>query len=309
MISAALKASEARSFTSRIADVPNWAWWLLALSFIALKSWSVSGTGVFGNLGDSDDATRLIQVRELLASGHWFDTTTMKLGGNAGMLSHWSRLIDLPLATLIAGFSLVMPVRSAEWLTHIVWPVTLLGALLWVVYRTTAKIAGESAGRMALLLAVMSPFAYYQFAVGRIDHHNVMIAAAVSAVLLIWSNPQRTDIWRIAGVLTGVAVAVGYEALSARRRYRCLCRSLGSSRPPRCRTCGGFCHRTGADLRSRIRRNDRAVALDGHPLRRDLAEHGGVGLVRHVRRRHRRRTGPQLAHGRTPRRHHCRRQA
>jgi hypothetical protein len=214
MISAALKATEARSLTSRIADVPNWAWWLLALSFIAIKSWSVGGTGVFGNLGDSDDATRLIQVRELLASGHWFDTTTMKLGGNAGMLSHWSRLIDLPLATLIAGFSLVMPVRSAEWLTHIVWPVSLLGALLWIVYRTTAKVAGESAGRMALLLAVMSPFAYYQFAVGRIDHHNVMIAAAVSAVLLIWSNPQRADVWRIAGVLTGIAVAVGYEALA-----------------------------------------------------------------------------------------------
>ena len=76
MISAALKATEAKSFAARIADVPNWAWWLLALSFIALKSWSVSGTGVFGNLGDSDDATRLIQVRELMASGHWFDTTT-----------------------------------------------------------------------------------------------------------------------------------------------------------------------------------------------------------------------------------------
>jgi hypothetical protein len=214
MISAALKATEAKSFAARIADVPNWAWWLLAFSFIALKSWSVSGTGVFGNLGDSDDATRLIQVRELMASGHWFDTTTMKIGGNAGMLSHWSRLIDLPIATLIDGFSLVMPVRSAEWLTHIVWPVTLLGALLWVVYRTTAKVAGETAARMALLLAVMCPFAYYQFAVGRIDHHNAMIAAAVSAVLLIWSYPLRTDVWRVAGVLTGLAVAIGYEALA-----------------------------------------------------------------------------------------------
>ena len=138
----------------------------------------------------------------------------MKIGGNAGMLSHWSRLIDLPIATLIAGFSLVMPVRSAEWLTHIVWPVTLLGALLWVVYRTTAKVAGETAARMALLLAVMCPFAYYQFAVGRIDHHNAMIAAAVSAVLLIWSYPLRTDVWRVAGVLTGLAVAIGYEALA-----------------------------------------------------------------------------------------------
>ena len=98
----------------------------------------------FGNLGDPDDATRLIQVREFMASGHWFDTTTMKIGGDAGMLSHWSRLIDLPLATLIATFSLVMPAESAERLTHIVWPVTLLGAVLSVVYRSAATVAGKA---------------------------------------------------------------------------------------------------------------------------------------------------------------------
>src|ERR1700686_2925582 len=103
MISAVLKVTEARgfAFASRLAELPKWAWWLLALAVIAIKSWFVSGTGLFGNLGDPDDATRLIQVREFLTSGHWFDTTTMKIGGDAGMLSHWSRLIDLPLATLI----------------------------------------------------------------------------------------------------------------------------------------------------------------------------------------------------------------
>ncbi len=214
MIAAVLKATEPRGLASRLADLPNWTWWLLALAVIATKSWFVSGAGLFGNLGDADDATRLIQVREFMASGHWFDTTTMKIGGNAGMLSHWSRLIDLPLATLIATFSLVMPADSAERLTHIVWPVTLLGAVLWIVYRSTATVAGESAGRITLLLAVMCPFAVYQFVIGRIDHHNAMIAAMVSTTLLIWSHPQRTDVWRLAGILTGVALAIGYEALA-----------------------------------------------------------------------------------------------
>jgi hypothetical protein len=168
MISAALRASERQGLASRLDDAPKWAWWLLALAYIGVRSWSVSGSGVFGNFGDSDDATRLIQVRELLSSGHWFDTTTMKIGGDAGMLSHWSRLIDLPIATLIATFSLVTPVEDAERLTHAVWPLTLVGALLWVLYRTTANIAGETAGRLALLLAVFTPSAWYQFAVGRI---------------------------------------------------------------------------------------------------------------------------------------------
>ena len=214
MISAALRASEKQGFSSRLAAAPKWAWWLLALAYIAVRSWSVDGSGVFGNFGDSDDATRLIQVRELLAFGHWFDTTTMKIGGDAGMLSHWSRLIDLPIATLIKTFSLVMPVAEAERLAHAVWPLTLVGSLLWVLYRTTASVAGETAGRLAMLLAVFTPSAWYQFAVGRIDHHNAMIAATVSAALLMWSYPHRKDVWRIAGVLSGLALAIGYEALA-----------------------------------------------------------------------------------------------
>jgi hypothetical protein len=214
MISAVLKVTEARPIASRLDDVPKWVWWLLALTLVALRSWFATGTGLFGNFGDSDDATRLIQVREFMASWNWFDTTTMKMGGDAGMLSHWSRLVDLPLALLIGGFNLVMPLDDAERLTHIVWPVSLLGALLWVMYRTTASVAGEIAGRLTLLLTIITPYAVYQFSIGRIDHHNVMIAATVSATLLIWANPQRTDLWRIAGVLLGLALAVGYEALA-----------------------------------------------------------------------------------------------
>jgi hypothetical protein len=41
-----------------------------------------------------------------------------------------------------------------------------------------------------------------------------MIAATVSAVVMMWAYPQRTDLWRIAGALTGLAVAIGYEALA-----------------------------------------------------------------------------------------------
>ncbi|MFT3732836.1 MAG: hypothetical protein QM780_15680 [Hyphomicrobium sp.] len=214
MHSATLKASAERQGIARIRDIPNWAWWLLALSYVGVRSWYVGGVGVYGFFGDPDDATRLIQVRELMASWHWFDTTTMKVGGDAGMLSHWSRLVDLPLATLIATFNLVMPLDDAERLTHIVWPLSLLGALMWVLFRATAKVGGETAGRLSILFVALTPLAWYQFAVGRIDHHNVMIAATVSAALLMWAYPCRIEVWRVAGLLLGLALAVGYEALA-----------------------------------------------------------------------------------------------
>ncbi len=214
MHSAALKILGERGIAARVQDVPNWVWWLIALVYVGFRSWCLGGVGVYGFVGDPDDATRLIQVRELMASGHWFDTTTMKLGGDAGMLSHWSRLIDLPIAALIATFNIFMPIDDAERLTHAAWPLSLLGALTWVVFKATAKVGGETAGRLSLLLAALTPLAWYQFAVGRIDHHNAMIAAIVAATVLMWAYPQRADIWRIAGVLVGLALAVGYEALA-----------------------------------------------------------------------------------------------
>ena len=214
MISAAIRRSGLKTSVWRLDGLPSWTWWFLALAFIGVKSWLTPGGGIYGNIGDSDDLTRLIQVRELMASGHWFDTTTMKVGGDGGMLSHWSRLIDLPLMALISLFSLVMPVDDAERLTHAVWPLSLLAALLWVTFRCVQSVAGDRAAGLVMALTALSPFAWYQFSVGRIDHHNVMIAGTAAAALLMWSRPRRTGPWFIAGGLTGLALAVGYEALA-----------------------------------------------------------------------------------------------
>ncbi|HML27444.1 MAG TPA: hypothetical protein PKE16_01135 [Hyphomicrobium sp.] len=214
MHSMTLKASAEQRFRARLRDVPDWVWWLIALTYVAVRSWNVGGVGIYGFYGDPDDATRLIQVRELLASWHWFDPTTMKVGGDAGMLSHWSRLVDLPIAVLIEIFHLFMPVEDAERLVHAVWPISLLGALMWVLFKATSKVGGETAGRLILLSAALTPLGWYQFAVGRIDHHNAMIAATVSAATLMWAYPQRVAAWRLAGVLSGLALAIGYEALA-----------------------------------------------------------------------------------------------
>lgn len=214
MHSATLKVSVGQGIRAWLRDVPNWVWWLLALAFVGVRTWQIAGVGIYGFFGDPDDATRLVQVRELMASWHWFDTTTMKFGGDAGMLSHWSRLVDLPIAALIAGFNLILPLPDAERLTHAAWPLLTLGFLTWVMFKATANVAGDMVGRLTLLLAALTPLGWYQFAVGRIDHHNVMIAGIVSATVLIWAYPQRPSAWRFAGVLVGLALAVGYEALA-----------------------------------------------------------------------------------------------
>lgn len=240
MTSTAIRAPDLKRSVLRVSTLPSWIWWFLALAFVGVKSWLTSGGGIYGNLGDSDDLTRLIQVRELMAHWHWFDTTTMKVGGDAGMLSHWSRLIDLPLVALISLFSLVMPVDDAERLTHAVWPLSLLAGLLWVTFRCVKIAAGDRAAAMAMALTALSPLGWYQFSVGRIDHHNAMIAATVSAALLMWSRPQRTDHWATAGALTGLALAIGYEALAPAVALGVLATLWGLADPRTERAAGAF---------------------------------------------------------------------
>jgi hypothetical protein len=49
-------------------------------------------------LPDTDDAMRLVQVLDLLGGQGWFDKVQHRFMPPAGVASHWSRLVDAPLA-------------------------------------------------------------------------------------------------------------------------------------------------------------------------------------------------------------------
>ena len=212
-MTAAASTTAASSLAGRIAVMPRWLWSVAALLVIAIHQLALRGPRLTAYLGDSDDAARLVQVREFMAGAPWFDTTTATMGGTDGMLSHWSRLIDLPLAAIIKIVSLFSSVETAELVARVVWPLMVLAPLLYVIQRTVSARSGEQAARIALALAILLPLGLYQFTVGRIDHHNVMVAATVSAALLMWANFQSRDAWALAGGLTGLALVIGYEAL------------------------------------------------------------------------------------------------
>lgn len=210
-----LSVSPRDRVTAYIIQIPTerlfWAAAMIALSVLALIK---NTAGLILTFRDADDAARLLQVREFMAGAPWFDTQTYAMGGNGGMLSHWSRLIDLPLAGIIGLFSLFVSTPTAEAITLMVWPLIVCAPLVWVVISTAAQKSGPYGAAIAALLTVLCPLGLYQFSIGRIDHHNVMIAATVSATLLMWSRPTSVRHWQIAGALCALAVAVGYEALA-----------------------------------------------------------------------------------------------
>src|SRR5262245_8648397 len=90
---------------------------------------------LLNTVGDPDDAVRLESVRELLHGASWFDTTLPRIGAPAPLVSHWSRLVDAPLAVLIGGLTPLLGVERAELTTRILWPTLLFFVLLLIVAR------------------------------------------------------------------------------------------------------------------------------------------------------------------------------
>ncbi len=196
--------------------VPLVAWCALAVALLVALVFLVEPTHLTTSLGDTDDATRLVEVRELLGGAPWFDTTLPRFGGAHPLVSHWSRLVDAPLAALLGTFELVLPQAQAELLLRAVWPPLVLLAFLYLLARETEIRGGRTAALVLILLAVtiMCTLGAGQFLPGRIDHHNVLILCAVIGILRLARSFDDPRAGWSAGLFLGIGTAVGYEALA-----------------------------------------------------------------------------------------------
>ena len=200
--------------------LPDWksrkAVLLLALAVVlvaALKLWIHKGPLLGVRLGDSDDAMRLVMVRDLLAGRGWFDQQVMRLQPPMGVWLHWSRLLDGGLAGYETILRAVLPAPAAEWLMRATWPLLWLFPAVAAGLAITRRLGGGLALTAGALLFMLCSDGYGQFAPGRIDHHNVQIALCVIAAAgAVWSG-RRWDSAAAAGAATGLGLAIGIEGL------------------------------------------------------------------------------------------------
>ena len=119
----------------------------------------------------TDDAMRLVEVRDFLAGQNWFDLTQYRLNPPHGVVTHWSRLVDLPLALIIKTAAIGLPTGVAERIAMMVWPTALLFVFLAGAMRLARELAGETAARVALIFAVLMMPVLQHFLPGAINHH------------------------------------------------------------------------------------------------------------------------------------------
>ncbi len=191
--------------------------WLWCLAVVMIPIIRIALTGQHGldvTLGDTDDATRILQVKALLGGAGWYDTTITKIGGATPLVSHWSRLIDAPLALLVVMFGLFTTADTALLLARIVWPSLLLLVFLRLLVAEAEVRRGWLAGLICAGFAMTCLTGLFQFRIGRIDHHNAMILGALIGLLMLARSLEAPRTAAIAGSLLGLALAVGYEPLA-----------------------------------------------------------------------------------------------
>jgi hypothetical protein len=185
-----------------------------ATLYLAISYLCTTPDSLLSNLGDTDDALRLVSVRELLAGASWFDTTITRVGAPEPLVSHWSRLIDGALAGLMLVSAGLLGAEQAELAGRIAWPLLLFFLVQWIVVREAERRGGRWAAVLAVVFTITCATALFQFRPGRVDHHNAQILCAIAGLLFLTRGFQQERYGWIAGAWLALGLAIGYEPLA-----------------------------------------------------------------------------------------------
>ena len=208
--SRAAAAADVKAFLSQ-----PWLQVLLAwLLYVYLVNWDWPAAGIV--FSDTDDGMRLQQVRDLLAGQSWFDLVQHRLDPDMPVPSHWSRLIDAPIAGLMALVAIFTSAQTAEKVVMLVWPpVTFLPALA-ALRLAAVRLSGPEragwAGPVALFIGLTCMAVNWQFAPLRIDHHNVQLALGAGLMAALLGQGRKASA-QTAGAICGLMLAIAFETL------------------------------------------------------------------------------------------------
>ncbi|UJW84669.1 hypothetical protein [Devosia sp. SL43] len=186
---------------------------VFAVAAIILVVRAVVGRAGLPFFADTDDAMRMVMVREFIQGQGWYDLTAHRLNTPFGAEIHWSRLIDLPLALLVMAFTPFLGADLALVAAGYVWPMLLLLVLLWLSARLALRLVGPEGVLPALILPVLSPAITAEFTPGRVDHHGVVILLTLAVAWAGVESIRRPRFAVLGGLFAATALAIATESL------------------------------------------------------------------------------------------------
>lgn len=183
--------------------------WFCLAALLILRAATAPG----GLMLSTDDAMRLVQVRDLLGGQSWFDTTQWRMNAPFGLPMHWSRLVDGSIAGLILLFRFVTDAKTAESWALYVWPLLSLLPVLFALTHVAFRLAGRTGALLALALGASCVGAMTPFKPGNIDHHNVQLALGLAFVAFLIDFDRSRWAAVFAAIAAAVSLAIGIETL------------------------------------------------------------------------------------------------
>jgi hypothetical protein len=187
---------------------------VLGLAAVLAIAWPTIKTGVFDAMS-TDDAMRLVEVRDLINGQGWSDLWQYRLDP-PGVLMHWSRVIDLPLTVSILLLKPLIGMHNAEAATLFLWPLLLFAvalALVLAIARQMGDGAVTSQMGAAVLAVLAAPLVHFR--PSAIDHHNAQIDLLLALILFALQIERSAIKAALAGLAASLSLAIGVEMLPA----------------------------------------------------------------------------------------------
>ena len=194
---------------------PRGFWRNVALAWLAIAAILIVRTSSAIHsfaLADPDDVLRLVQVRDLLAGQGWFDLHQYRIDPPTGVATHWSRLVDGPLALTIMLLRPVVGQASAELAAAVIVPLLTLLCAILLTARLALKLYGPRAAYAGCLVWIMAITPLTQLQPMRIDHHGWQIVAVLAALNGALAANARRGGWLI-GAALALGMAISLELL------------------------------------------------------------------------------------------------
>lgn len=191
--------------------------WRVFAAFFVVTAAGLILRSIYGGMplvNDTDDAMRLVEVRDFLSGQGWYDLIQHRLDAPYGASMHWSRLIDTPIAGLILLFRPLLG-ASAETAAAYAYPLIMLAGLFWFSAKLSLRLAGPEGVLPGLALPAFSLVTLADFPPGRFDHHSAQILLLLVMTLNIIDALERPGRALWAGIAAAVAIAIGIESLPA----------------------------------------------------------------------------------------------
>lgn len=164
---------------------------------------------------DTDDAARMAQVRDFIAGQSWHDLTQRRLAPPEGHQSHWTRVVDVPLAAMLLFWSWFFETATAEFLARLSFTLSQFALLLWAAARLGRTLMGEAGVIPALAVIVLSGLGNGQFQWGRIDHHApqllVILFTFEAALRSLEPGQARRSV--LVGLWAALSLSINVETL------------------------------------------------------------------------------------------------